>query len=36
MAIISDKEVVILGMLHEQTMYGYEIEKQINRNPFYL
>ena len=30
MAIISDKEVVILGMLYEKPMYGYEIEKQIN------
>jgi len=29
MAIISNKEVVILGMLYEQPMHGYEIEKQI-------
>lgn len=26
---ISDKELVILGMLYEKPMYGYEIEKQI-------
>jgi DNA-binding PadR family transcriptional regulator len=27
---ISEKELVILGMLYEKPMYGYEIEKQIS------